>query len=218
MTLVYRIELAGDDALGLTLQSKSDRNLLAEVLRTSGVWLEVIPGTTGLTVQYDPLKMMPDAAKTVLERQLQTSSVTVQPLQETICIPVCYEDHYAIDMNFICRALNLPAPDIIARHTGTTYRMDMFGFTPGFAYLEGGDQALSMPRLDKPRQSLPAGSIGVTGTQCGLYALPGPGGWPVIGRTPMPLFDDTSGGTSRLKPGILVKFTPISSAEFEIWK
>ena len=207
----------GDDALGVTLASKSRRNALAAYLLESGQWREVIPGADGLSVQYDPASITPETATKTLEKALSADVIPKAPKTDVLVIPVCYDRAYALDMAHICTLSTLSDDELIARHTGTLHHVDMIGFTPGFAYLEGGDPALDVPRLKTPRAHLPAGSIGVAGGLCGLYALPGPGGWPIIGRTPMVLFDTALKDPFRLETGQNVRFEAISTAEFESW-
>ena len=217
MGTVETVFYLSDDALGLTITSKTRRNALARVLRASGQWLEVVPGAEGLTVQYDPLPLMPDAAQKQLEAALAAPVIPTQSASKTWVIPVCYEAKYALDMAYVSAQTGLAPEEIIARHTRARHNVDMIGFTPGFAYLEGGARELDLPRLETPHTHLPAGAIGLAGGLCGLYALPGPGGWPIIGRTPMALFDVTREDPFSLEPGHEVCFEAISSTEFDSW-
>jgi len=207
----------GDDALGVTLASKSRRNALAAHLLESGQWLEVIPGADGLSVQYDPASITPETAIKALEKALSADVIPARHKSDVLVIPVCYDPGYALDMTHICALSALSPEEVVARHTAKTHHVGIIGFTPGFAYLEGGDPALDVPRLETPRAHLPAGSIGLAGGLCGLYALPGPGGWPIIGRTPMPLFDTTLEDPFRLEAGQNIRFEAISETEFESW-
>ena len=99
--------------------------------------------------------------------------------------------------------------DFVALHCRDEYPVEMLGFTPGFAYIGGLDDRLDVPRRPHPRQYVPAGSIGIAGGRTGIYAMPGPGGWPLIGRTPEPLFDAKAGDPFRLRPGLRVRFRPL---------
>ena len=105
--------------------------------------------------------------------------------------------------------------ELIALHTGQEYRVDMLGFTPGFAYIGGLDAALDVPRLPQPRMHVAAGSIGIADGRTGVYALPGPGGWPIIGRTSLTLFDALSDQPFLLQAGYRVRFTAVQRLEAE---
>ncbi len=217
MDTVETVFHLSDDTLGLTITAKKRRNALTRTLRGSRLWCEVVPGTEGLTVQYDPLILSPDAAYKQLEVALAAPVIPSANTARTWVIPVCYDAKYAPDMTYVSVQTGLTPEEIIAHHTGAEYSVDMIGFTPGFAYLEGGAPELNVPRLETPRAHLPAGAVGLAGGLCGLYALPGPGGWPIIGRTPMALFDKTRTDPFSLEAGHNVQFQPISGAEFETW-
>lgn len=204
----------GDDALGVALTSKSRRNTLADILRQSGHWLEVIPGANGLSVQYDPLKLAPIAAKTRFEAALTSQAIPQIRAVKDWVIPVCYAPAFALDMAHITAQTGLTRAEVIAGHTSARFTVDMIGFTPGFAYLECAPALPDLARLETPRQFLPAGSVGIAGGLCGLYALPGPGGWPIIGSTPMALFDTARADPFCLSPGDRVHFKAICEADF----
>lgn len=207
----------GDDALGVAIGDTSSRNALADTLRASGNWQEVVPGAHGLTVQYDPLQVSPEAARAQLVTALDKAVIPRHSPQNLLVIPVCYDDELALDMAYICGQTGLPRTEIIARHTHTEHRVDMLGFTPGFAYVEPDKELPDLPRLKTPRQSVPAGSVGLAAGLSGLYALPGPGGWPIIGRTPMPLFDIKRDDPFILSAGLRVAFSAISRKAFDAY-
>ncbi|WP_456326837.1 5-oxoprolinase subunit PxpB, partial [Palaeococcus sp. (in: euryarchaeotes)] len=104
--------------------------------------------------------------------------------------------------------------DVIEIHSKPLYRVYMLGFTPGFAYLGGMDERIATPRLEKPRLKVPAGSVGIAGKQTGIYPLESPGGWRLIGRTPLKLFDANREPPTLLQPGNYIKFVPVSEGEF----
>lgn len=211
------VKMAADDALRVTLADRARRDHLAHHLRQTGTWQEVIPGRADLTVQFDPAFYTPEQAMFRFRNELKAAPTELASVPKNLEIPVCYASPYALDRQHICDTLGLDADALISGHTAPTYRVDLIGFTPGFAYLEGGNPRLDIPRLDTPRQRLPAGSIGITGKLCGLYALAGPGGWPIIGRTPMTLFDGKSRDPFQINTGMSITFTPISPAEFKAW-
>ena len=218
MSTAEPVFFLGDDALGVTLSSKHRRNALAQYLQDSRQWREVIPGANGLSVQYDPAFIAPEDALAALEKALAAEIIPTNNAHETLVIPVCYHEDFALDMPHVSASIGLSSEEIIARHTAARHHVDVIGFTPGFAYLEGGDEALNVPRLNTPRTYLSAGSIGLAGGLCGLYALPGPGGWPIIGRSPMPLFDTAQKDPFRIQAGQSIQFTAISKADFEDWR
>lgn len=130
-------------------------------------------------------------------------------------IPVCYAAPYAPDLAHVAAHSGLSAEAVIARHSGTTYRVAMLGFAPGFPYLLGLDPALHTPRRADPRLRVPAGAVAIGGAQTGIYPRELPGGWQIIGRTPRVLFDPARSPPALLAPGDQVRFRPIDAATFE---
>jgi len=128
--------------------------------------------------------------------------------QVIVEIPVVYGGESGPDFDFICERLGLSGRELIELHSGE-YIVDMLGFTPGFAYIGGLDERLKIDRLPEPRQFVPAGSVGIAGGRSGLYSLPGPGGWPLIGRTSKKLFDATSDEPFTLSAGATVRFREV---------
>ena len=127
-------------------------------------------------------------------------------------VPVCYD---GADLDAVAMHTNLPASEVIARHTDAEYRVAMLGFAPGFPYLLGLDPALHMPRHAQPRLRVPAGSVAIGGAQTGIYPRELPGGWQLIGRTPLRLFDAQLDPPSLLAPGDRVRFRTIDADEFD---
>lgn len=125
-------------------------------------------------------------------------------------IPVCYE--LGEDLNSLSQALNLPVEEVIRRHSSTTYTVAMIGFLPGFLYLNGLPKALHYPRKSTPATEVAPGSVGIGGTQTGMYALPSPGGWHIIARSPLKLYPPES---TLIQPGDLVTFQSVTLSEFE---
>ena len=119
------------------------------------------------------------------------------------------------DLGDICEQLDLSPEEFIRLHSGREYRIDMLGFTPGFAFIGGLDAALNVPRRREPRVRVESGSIGIAGGRTGIYTLSGPGGWPLVGRTPATLFDAKADEPFQLYAGMRVRFVPISHEEFD---
>ena len=204
------IDLCGDDALSVAIDDSSQRHSIAEHLRDTGSWLECIEGMQSVVIRFDSASLSIDGAKQQLCEQLDSVSKNVADFDSALIeIPVCYGGEYGPDLDPICQMLTLTADELIEIHTDAEYQIEMLGFTPGFAYVGGLSAELNVPRLAEPRQRVAAGSIGITDGLTGLYALPGPGGWPLVGRTPVPLFEAGSDQPFLLRAGMRVRFTAI---------
>ncbi len=205
-----QIDLCGDDTLSVAIDVSSQRHSIADHLRDTGSWLECIEGMQSVVIRFDSASLSIDGAKQQLCEQLDSVLKDVADFESTLIeIPVCYGGEYGPDLDSICRMLTLTADELIEIHTETEYRIEMLGFTPGFAYVGGLSAEMNVPRLAEPRQRVAAGSIGITDGLTGLYALPGPGGWPLVGRTPVPLFEAGSNQPFLLRAGMRVQFTAI---------
>ena len=185
-------------------------------------FVETVPAYTSLAVYYNPV---------LIEKKNESVSVTVlqsvQHLLETVAadlltssgalveIPVCYDPVFAPDLNPTADALKLSVEELINIHTGKSYKVFMIGFTPGFPYLGTVDERIFTQRKTQPRLSVEPGSVAVAGNQTGIYPFATPGGWNIIGRTPLLLFDRHRSNPFLLKAGDEVKFKPISKEEFE---
>jgi KipI family sensor histidine kinase inhibitor len=199
------ITFCGDDALRLSAPDRDERLARARQLRTTGDWLEVVPGRRDVTVQFDPLHHTPTEALAYLSHTLATPAPPPSRTLETVELPVHFGGKNGPDLADISNRTGLSEAEVVSRLLSEPLQIDMLGFTPGFAYMSGLDDTIEIPRLLQPRQQVPAGSIGLITGQCGLYALAGPGGWPIIGRTPVSLFDPVSDIPFRLQPGMQVR-------------
>lgn len=184
--------------------------------------IEAVPAYSSLTIHYDITVAcrMAGMEKTgyewisqQLEQRLGEPVEAKTNEQRTISIPVCYEEAFAPDLALLSATHRLPAEEIIRLHAATTYRVYMLGFLPGFAYMGEVDERISIPRKSQP-VPVAAGSVGIAGRQTGIYPLASPGGWLIIGRTPLRLFDAEKEQPAFLQPGDQVKFYSISSDEF----
>jgi KipI family sensor histidine kinase inhibitor len=216
------VEPLGDCALLIQLGERIDAELsartiaLADALRTarlSGV-LDVAPAYASVCVRYDPMtnarERLVIAIATFVEKAITATAAT----QALVEIPVCYGGDFGPDLDDIARHGQLDARDVIARHIAAEYRVAMLGFAPGFPYLLGLDPALHVPRRASPRTRVPAGSVAIGGAQTGIYPRELPGGWNLIGRTPLNLFDSEREPPALLAPGVRVRFRPIDASEF----
>lgn len=202
-------DIVADDLIAINADSVAFAQHLASILRESGTWTEVVGGIDSVVVQFDAATTDPVEALATLDAQLArvpAVQITDAPVVE---IPVIYGGEDGPDLDGICELLEMARDDFIALHCRDEYPVEMLGFTPGFAYIGGLDDRLDVPRRPYPRQQVPAGSIGIAGGRTGIYALPGPGGWPLIGRTPEPLFDAPAADPFRLQPGVRVRFRPL---------
>ena len=185
--------------------------------------IEAIPAYSSITVYYDlaPLSRQVKKGQTVFEfMSEQMSRVLKEPVDSSdieareITIPICYDPSYGTDLIPISRQKNMSPDELVSIHHSQKYRVFMLGFLPGFAYMGTLDEKISVPRKAQPQTVMP-GSVGIAGRQTGIYPLSSPGGWQIIGRTPIRMFDATKENPTMLKAGDLVQFTPISKHEFE---
>lgn len=179
----------------------------------SGV-VEHVPAYTTVTIYYDPLQTTYQEVGASLEELLATLNASSTTASRTVEIPVCYGGEWGCDLEFVAEHNGLSTSDVIAIHSGVDYRLHMLGFAPGFPYLGGMSERIAAPRRSSPRPRIPAGSVGIAGSQTGIYSLETPGGWQLIGRTPLQLFRPDESPPTLLAAGDLVRFRPISAQEF----
>ncbi|MCS7013694.1 MAG: 5-oxoprolinase subunit PxpB [Chloroherpetonaceae bacterium] len=212
----------GDAALVIEFAEKSSSEVrqriraYCEVLRASSVlgFLDVIPAYTTATVLYDPLQLDYPAAKAHALRLLEHSHTLSASSARLHEIPVCYAEQCAPDLQSVAAALKLTPQAVVDVHCSVEYEVAVVGFVPAFPYLVELPEQLRLPRRATPRLAVPAGSVGIAGAQTGIYPFETPGGWHLIGRTPLRLFRPTHQPPSLLQPGDRVKFYPISEQEF----
>ena len=130
-------------------------------------------------------------------------------------IPVLYGGEYGPDLNYVAEYNHLTPEEVVRIHTSAEYLIYMLGFTPGFSYMGGMDERIATPRLESPRVLIPAGSVGIAGKQTGIYPIDSPGGWQLIGRTPVKLYDAHRDNPILLDAGLHVKFIPVDKSEFQ---
>ncbi|MDJ0710042.1 MAG: 5-oxoprolinase subunit PxpB [Woeseiaceae bacterium] len=202
-----------DDLWSIAVESPADAQALAAELRQSGVWLDVVPGIDSVIVRFDPLATSPDAAGDLIDRALSTGVPALSTEEELLEIPVVYGGDYGPDLDELCAATGLTRDEFIELHTGSEYRVDMVGFTPGFAFIGGLDERLRIPRRAKPRARVEPGSVGIADGRTGLYAMASPGGWTIVGRTPHKLFNPESDDPFTLRAGMRVRFRAVDGYE-----
>jgi len=205
------VRSAGDDLISVSVADVRAAQRLATDLRESGDWIEAVAGVDSVVARFDIASVRRADAET---RLLDTAANISEPPEISkmvVEIPVVYGGESGPDFDFVCEKLGLTGRELIDMHSGE-YTVDMLGFTPGFAYIGGLDERLKIDRLPEPRQFVPAGSVGIAGGRSGLYSLPGPGGWPLIGRTSRKLFDATSDEPFTLFAGATVLFRGVDSS------
>jgi inhibitor of KinA len=222
----FRIVPAGDAALIVEFEERIDvavnaRTIAcAEAIQTADVKgvRDVVPTYRSVAVYFDPLHTDYAALVACLEREAgrpaAPPSVDRVPLQ----IPVCYGCELGPDLAAVAAFARLTDDEVVQAHARQTYRVFMLGFVPGFAYLGVVDPRIAMPRHATPRVRVPSGSVGIAGSQTGVYSGDTPGGWQLIGRTPVKPFDPDRPEPFLMKAGDAVQFVPIDRAEYDRWR
>jgi KipI family sensor histidine kinase inhibitor len=217
-----------DTALLLRLGDRLDAGLnarvhaLAEALRASlpEAIEDIVPGYASLAVFLDAGAVADGRAHPAdIESWLgwaleNLDAKATHAAPRLVEIPVCYGGDSGPDLETLAAELALPQETLVERHCSAEYRVALLGFAPGFPYLLGLDPSLAAPRLATPRAAVPAGSVGIAGAQTGIYPRESPGGWRLIGRTPLRLFDAAREAPSLLMPGDRLRFVPIDAARF----
>lgn len=185
--------------------------------------LDIIPAYSSITIVYDPLSFTKSDInpETIIHQCFtdaiqQTANKTASESGNIIRIPVCYHPSLAPDLESLCHQQQIDIDTLITLHTQKTYRVFMNGFLPGFAYMGTVDDRIATPRHASPRKQVPAGSVGIAGHQTGIYPFDSPGGWQLIGRTSVSLFNQHSDNPCLLKPGDEVQFYAIEIENFTV--
>jgi inhibitor of KinA len=227
----YQIFPLGDSAATIDLSDRIGEEFNKKVLEIHRWLLEnpvegikdLIIGYSSLSVFYDPVlirKMNPQFGTSyqfILNKLEEAWNLSNYPESKQInaihSIPVCYDQEFGFDLAVVTHQNGLTTEEIIQLHTGKDYRIYMIGFLPGFSYLGQLDERLNIPRKLRP-VSVPAGSVAIAGNQTGIYSLNCPGGWQVIGRTPIRLFDLSASDPVKMQAGDRVRFYPVSRDQY----
>ncbi len=172
------------------------------------------PAYCSLLINFDLLKLNHDELKAHVRSYLERLDEQILPEPREIKIPVCYGGDFGPDLDDVCAALRMTSEQIVDLHGSAAYTVYFLGFVPGFAYLGELSKSLEMPRLSVPRRAVPQGSVGIAGNQTGVYPFATPGGWRLIGRTPLQMFRSGQNASSLLAIGDRVRFVAISPEHF----
>lgn len=181
--------------------------------KIAGIY-ETVPTYCTLMIHYAPEAIRFEELCKKLEALLSVSHETRESKAVVMEIPVLYGGEYGPDLEYVAQYHGLTTDEVISLHSGNEYLIYMLGFTPGFAYMGGMEESIATPRLEMPRVVIPAGSVGIAGKQTGIYPIDSPGGWQLIGRTPVKMYDAHRKIPILLDAGMYVKFLPIEEAEF----
>jgi inhibitor of KinA len=220
-----RIEPLGDGAVQIVLGDGPDEPTRRRVaaasrrLAESGLpgLLECVPGFTSLTIHYDPVQLPPSAEgwlDSSLPHLLAGLDESAGDDGRLVEIPVCYGGELGPDLEAVATLHGLTADEVVALHAAGDYRVHLVGFVPGFPYLGGLDARLATPRRESPRTAVLAGSVGIGGAQTGIYPVESPGGWQLIGRTPLRLFDAHRDPPALLRAGDRIRFVVVDAEAF----
>lgn len=220
----YPIYPCGDCAVTLQIGAEISEQVNREVvcalnaLRKADIIgvVELVPTYTSICIHYDPAMLSYETLqRTIGQMKINLSEDNQEAPGRIVEIPVCYGGEYGPDLSFVAQHNGLTPEKVIKRHSEGEYLVYMLGFLPGFAYMGGMDASIACPRLESPRTKIPAGSVGIAGTQTGIYPLSSPGGWQLIGRTPLKMFAIHGDQTQfALSAGDRVRFVPITEETY----
>lgn len=206
----------GDQAVSLAFGDGDDPLACLRLLdeaRPSGV-ADVVPGHSSLLIIYDPGRLSLADLERWVRARLVAPVTKGAATERRVEIPVFYDPSVAPDLLSLAAEKSLAVSQLVAMHSAASYRCQFLGFRPGFPFLSGLDARLATPRLPSPRVRVPAGSVGIGGTQAGVYPVDSPGGWRIIGRTPLRLFDPARADPFFVHPGDRVTFAPIDAGTY----
>lgn len=217
-----RILTAGDSALliefGKDINPETNRKItaLVQLMREQHIEgiVDVIPAFCSLLINYDPRVLSYEELKERMEHLLKMETKTEATRKRIFEIPVCYGGEYGPDIENIAEHAGLSVEEVIKIHSSKDYLIYMLGFLPGFTYLGGLDERIYTPRLASPRLKIRAGSVGIGGSQTGIYPLDSPGGWQLMGMTPVRTYDPERQTPILVEAGDYIRFIPIDEEEF----
>ncbi len=217
-----QIQITGDTSVAIVFGNEISEDINAKISafdkalneeQIDGVY-ETVPTYCALTIHYAPEIIRYRELEKKLKEMLAQSHKIQKASAIVMEIPVLYGGEYGPDLNYVAKYNHMTPEDVIRIHSSGDYLIYMLGFTPGFSYMGGMDESIATPRLKTPRVLIPAGSVGIAGKQTGIYPIDSPGGWQLIGRTPVRLYDAGRDTPILLDAGLHVKFIPIDEAEY----
>ncbi len=223
MTVEARVVPLGDSALLVEFENRIDVSInqrciaLAEVLeacRIAGV-RDIVPAYRTVAVYFDPLKTDRVQLRREVDRAIGTPPPAAAAVRQVIRVPVCYGATDGPDLGEVAGFAGSSEDEVVALHTSATYRVFMLGFSPGFAYMGPVAARIAAPRRVTPRTAVPAGSVGIAGQQTGIYPSETPGGWQLVGRTPLRVFDAARTSPSLFRAGDTVQFFAIDRDQWD---
>jgi inhibitor of KinA len=222
-----KIDALGDSALIINLADEiSDSSgLLARVLSAAATIEGArLPGVVDVTSSYESVAVFFDLPQVEPDIEdkirvlIASAGVRVSGKKRRVQIPVCYDEEFALDLDRVANHTSLTPDAIVTLHSSAEYTVACIGFMPGFPFLAGLPQQLRVPRLESPRTKVSAGSVAIANAQAGVYPLESPGGWNVLGRTPLQLFRVNETPPTLLRPGDCVQFRRITRAQFDVFE
>jgi KipI family sensor histidine kinase inhibitor len=217
---VIRIRPSGDTMLLVEFEQRIDPLINDRVIqlcdrltdRLKSAVRDVAPAYCSIGIHFDPLLTDLNALERVIGEEAEAlKHVEPRDARRVIEIPVRYGGEDGPDLDAVASWAGCTAQEVITRHAARTYRVYMLGFVPGFSFMGRVDSSIAAPRHRVPRERVPAGSVGIAGEQTGVYPISTPGGWQLIGRTDVVMFDAARTPPTLLSPGDLVRFVPASS-------
>ncbi|WKA55019.1 5-oxoprolinase subunit PxpB [Planococcus shixiaomingii] len=222
----YSFSPLGDHAVVIEVGQEISEAVQAKVRTISQLlesrppdWMvEAIPAFTTIAVFYNPLAAQYAAAVAELKELVQQTEEVTALKSRTVEIPVCYGGEFGPDLEFVAAHNGLTPEEVISIHTSGTYSVHMIGFAPGFPFIGGMSEKIAAPRRDSPRLRIPERTVGIAGKQTGVYPIETPGGWQLIGRTPLRLFRPEDEVPSLLRAGDKIVFKKITESEYHAWE
>ncbi|HSI66127.1 MAG TPA: 5-oxoprolinase subunit PxpB [Planococcus sp. (in: firmicutes)] len=222
----YSFSSLGDQAIVIDVAIEINEEVQKRIRKISLLleqqapeWMvEYIPAFTTVSVFYNPLQADYQTVESDLRELLMQAPKEIEAAPRTIEIPVCYGGKFGPDLEFVAKHNGLTAQEVVQIHSSGTYSVYMIGFAPGFPFVGGMSERIAAPRRDSPRLSIPERSVGIAGIQTGVYPIATPGGWQLIGRTPLRLFRPEKDVPSLLRAGDQIIFREITESDYQAWQ